>query len=61
MNTQAHMSGHISGQVPNQASQQFSGLPQQMSSSLPSQIQNFGGHSMDPELYARRREVQEYM
>ncbi|KAM0933705.1 putative histone acetyltransferase chromatin regulator PHD family [Dioscorea sansibarensis] len=61
MNTQAHMSGHISGQVPNQASQQFSGLPQQMSSSLPSQIQNFGGHSMDPELYARRREVQEYI
>ncbi|KAJ0984122.1 hypothetical protein J5N97_002478 [Dioscorea zingiberensis] len=61
MNAQAHMSGHISGQVPNQASQQFSGLPQQMSSSLPSQIQNFGGHSMDPDLYARRGEVQQYI
>ncbi|KAJ0968676.1 hypothetical protein J5N97_021553 [Dioscorea zingiberensis] len=39
--TQAHMSGHISRQVPSQ----------------PSQMHNFGGHSLDPDLSAKRRSV----
>ena len=34
MNIQAHMSGQMSGQVPNQARSQLSGLPQQNGSSL---------------------------
>lgn len=43
MHLQAHMSGQISGQVPNQDGSQLPGLPQQNGNSLPSQIQNFGG------------------
>ncbi|XP_077223066.1 histone acetyltransferase HAC1-like isoform X2 [Tasmannia lanceolata] len=53
MHVQAHMSGQISGQVPNQAGPQLPSLPQQNGNSLPSQIQNLGFRStsnMDQEL-----------
>ncbi|KAJ4964510.1 hypothetical protein NE237_024449 [Protea cynaroides] len=43
MHVQAHMSGQISGQVPNQAGSQWSGLPHPNGNSLPSQMPNLGG------------------
>ena len=44
MHMPAHMSGQISGQVPNQAGPQLPGLPQQNGNSLPSQMQGLGGN-----------------
>lgn len=62
MNIQAHMSGQMSGQVPNQAGSQLPGLPQQNGSSLPSQIQNLGAHrntgNMDPDILRARKSMQ---
>lgn len=62
MNIQAHMSGQISGQVPNQAGVQLPGLPQQNGSSIPSQVQNLGAHrntgNMDPDLVRARKNMQ---
>ncbi|CBI18355.3 unnamed protein product, partial [Vitis vinifera] len=52
----------MSGQVPNQAGSQLPGLPQQNGSSLPSQIQNLGGHrntgNMDPDIVRARKSMQ---
>ncbi|KAM0946688.1 putative histone acetyltransferase chromatin regulator PHD family [Dioscorea sansibarensis] len=45
MNAHAHLSGHISGQVPNQ----------------PSLMHNFGGHNLDPDLSAKRRSVHAHL
>ncbi|XP_072953794.1 probable histone acetyltransferase HAC-like 1 [Typha angustifolia] len=59
MNLQAHMSGQISGQVPNQSGSQLSSLPQQHGTSLPSQIQNPRNPSMDAELDAARATMRE--
>ncbi|XP_052177038.1 histone acetyltransferase HAC1-like [Diospyros lotus] len=60
MNLQAHMSGQISGQVPNQIGSQLPGLSQQNGSSISNQI---GGHRntliMDIELAKARRFMQE--
>ena len=62
MNIQAHMSGQISGQVPNQAGSQLPGLPPQNGSSFPSQIQNLGAHrnigNMDPDIVRARKRMQ---
>ncbi|KAA8541502.1 hypothetical protein F0562_022654 [Nyssa sinensis] len=62
MNVQAHMSGQISGQVPNQTGTQLPGLPQQNGNSL-SQIQSLGGHrsilSMEPEFEKARNFMQD--
>lgn len=65
MNAQAHMSGQISGQVPNQAGSQLPVLPQH-NGNVPSQMQNVGGppramSSMDPELIRARQFMQEKM
>lgn len=60
MNVQAHMSGQLSGQVPNQAGSQLPGLPQQNGNSFSSQIQNLGSHrTVDPECMKARRFMQE--
>lgn len=66
MNAQAHISGQISGQVPNQAGSQLSVLPQHNGSALPPQMQNVGGlpramSHMDPELLKARQFMQEKM
>ena len=62
---QAHLSGQISGQIPNQAGTQLPGVPQQNGSSLSNQIQNLGGYlnmpNMDPELVKARKFMQEKM
>ncbi|GMN48158.1 hypothetical protein TIFTF001_017334 [Ficus carica] len=59
MNVQAHISGQISGQVPNQAGTQLPVLPQQNGNAIPPQMQNLGGPSrtiggMDPEVIRAR-------
>ncbi|XP_057503767.1 histone acetyltransferase HAC1-like [Actinidia eriantha] len=63
MNMQAHLSGQISGQIPNQAGTQLPGVPQQNGSSLSNPIQNLGGYlntpNMDPELVKARKFMQE--
>uniref|UniRef100_A0A5B7AU06 histone acetyltransferase n=1 Tax=Davidia involucrata TaxID=16924 RepID=A0A5B7AU06_DAVIN len=63
MNVQAHMSGQISGQVPNQAGTQLPGLPQQNGNFLSTQIQSLGGHrstlNMEPEFDKARRFMQD--
>ncbi|XP_047316063.1 histone acetyltransferase HAC1-like [Impatiens glandulifera] len=62
MDMHAHMSGQISGQLPNQGSSQLSGLSQHNGGSLPNQIQNMGGRStttMDPEEVKVRRAMLE--
>ncbi|KAL7195832.1 hypothetical protein ACSBR1_035964 [Camellia fascicularis] len=63
MNVQVHMSGQISGQVPNQAGTQLPGLPPQNGSSLSNHIQNLAGQrntlNMEPELVKARRFMQE--
>ncbi|GMP84556.1 hypothetical protein CsSME_00038039 [Camellia sinensis var. sinensis] len=63
MNVQVHMSGQISGQVPNQAGTQLPGLPPQNGSSLSNHIQNLAGQcntlNMEPELAKARRFMQE--
>ncbi|KAF5940587.1 hypothetical protein HYC85_021754 [Camellia sinensis] len=60
---QVHMSGQISGQVPNQAGTQLPGLPPQNGSSLSNHIQNLAGQcntlNMEPELAKARRFMQE--
>lgn len=66
MNAQAHISGQISGQVPNQAGSQLPVMPQHNGSALPSQMQNVGGppramSNMDPELLKARQFMQEKM
>ena len=62
---QAHLSGQISGQIPNQAGTQLPGVPQQNGSSLSNPIQNLGGYlntqNMDPELVKARKFMQEKM
>ncbi|XP_050382412.1 histone acetyltransferase HAC1-like isoform X1 [Argentina anserina] len=63
MNAQAHMSGQISGQVPNQAGSQLPVQPQH-NGNVPSQMQNVGGpprgmSNMDPELMRARHFMQE--
>lgn len=59
MNVQAHLSGQISGQVPNQPSNQLPGLPQQNGNTFHTQVQNLGGQSvpspMDAEVSKLRR------
>ncbi|XP_058068645.1 histone acetyltransferase HAC1-like isoform X2 [Magnolia sinica] len=59
MHVQAHMSGQISGQVPNQSGPQLSGLPQQNGGSLPSQSPSLGSmrntHNIDPDLANARK------
>ncbi|KAL5974250.1 hypothetical protein ACLOJK_030914 [Asimina triloba] len=59
MHVQTHMSGQISGQVPNQSGPQLSGLAQQNGSSLPSQMPSFGAMrnsgSRDPEMALARK------
>ncbi|KMS97152.1 hypothetical protein BVRB_7g178170 isoform A [Beta vulgaris subsp. vulgaris] len=52
---QTHVSGQISGQVPNQNSNQLSGLPQQNGNTFHTQVQNMGGHNVDVEVYKMRR------
>ncbi|KAM2268264.1 hypothetical protein ACFX1S_046407 [Malus domestica] len=64
MNVQTHMSGHISGQVPNQAGSQMPVLSQHNGSALAPQMQNLGGparamSNMDPEFMRARHSVQE--
>ncbi|XP_062110978.1 histone acetyltransferase HAC1-like isoform X2 [Humulus lupulus] len=59
MNVQAHMSGQISGQVPNQPV-----MPQQNGNALPSQMQTLAapprtGNTMEPELFRARMYMQE--
>jgi E1A/CREB-binding protein len=63
MNAQAHISGQISGQVPNQAGSQLPVLPQHNGSALPPQMQNVprAMSSMDPELLKARQYMQEKM
>lgn len=66
MNVQTHMSGQISGQVPNQAGTQMPVLPQHNGNSLPPQMQNLGGparamSNMDPEIPTLRSIMQEKM
>lgn len=60
---QVHMSGQISGQVPNQAGTQLPGLPPQNGSSLSNHIQNLAGQrntlNMAPEVAKARRFMQE--
>jgi len=45
MNVQSHMSGQISGQVPNQAGNQLPGLPQQNGNTFHMQMQNVAAQS----------------
>ncbi|ERN03959.1 histone acetyltransferase HAC1 [Amborella trichopoda] len=63
MHVQAHMSGQISGQLPNQAGTQLPGLPQQNGGTLPSQVQTLGGFQgswhADPDVIAVRNCMQE--
>ncbi|KAF7147333.1 hypothetical protein RHSIM_Rhsim03G0000100 [Rhododendron simsii] len=63
MNVQAHMSGQIAGQLPNQAGTQLPGVPQQNESPFSNQIQNLGGHHntmyVDPQLAKARKFMQE--
>lgn len=64
MNVQAHISGQIAGQLPNQAGTQLPGVPQQNESPFSNQIQNLGGHHntmYDPQLAKARRFMQEKM
>ena len=56
---QAHTSGQMSGQVPNQAGSQMRGLPQQNGSSLPSQIQNLDAHRNTRK--SMQRKIYEYI
>nr|XP_009399627.1 PREDICTED: probable histone acetyltransferase HAC-like 1 isoform X1 [Musa acuminata subsp. malaccensis]XP_009399628.1 PREDICTED: probable histone acetyltransferase HAC-like 1 isoform X1 [Musa acuminata subsp. malaccensis]XP_009399629.1 PREDICTED: probable histone acetyltransferase HAC-like 1 isoform X1 [Musa acuminata subsp. malaccensis]XP_009399630.1 PREDICTED: probable histone acetyltransferase HAC-like 1 isoform X1 [Musa acuminata subsp. malaccensis]XP_018681904.1 PREDICTED: probable hist len=50
---------HISGQMSSQASTQMSGLPQQISNSVTSQMQNLDPRTMDPELIQVRRTMRQ--
>ncbi|KAK9097644.1 hypothetical protein Syun_024689 [Stephania yunnanensis] len=63
MDMQAHISGQVSGQVPNQAGPQLAGLPQQNGSSSPLHIRNLGNLQnsgcMDPDLEAKRANIRE--
>ncbi|PRQ51791.1 putative histone acetyltransferase chromatin regulator PHD family [Rosa chinensis] len=64
MNAQAHMSGQISGQVPNQTGSQLPVLPQHNGNAIPPQMQNVGGpprviNTLDPELVRARHFMQE--
>ena len=52
---------HISGQMSSQASTQMSGLPQQISNSVTSQMQNLDPRTMDPELIQVRRTMRQKM
>lgn len=66
MKLQAHIPGQISGQVPNQAGSQLSGLTQLNGNALPSQMPPLGGVSrstinMDPEFLRARSFIQEKM
>ena len=63
MNAQAHISGQISGQVPNQAGSQLPVLPQHNGSALPPQMQNVPRtmSNMDPELLKARQYMQDKM
>lgn len=64
MNVQAHMTGQITGQLPNQAGTQLPGVPQQNESPFSNQIQNMGGHNTmyaDPQLAEVRRIMQKKM
>ncbi|KAL5554750.1 hypothetical protein UlMin_042151 [Ulmus minor] len=60
MNVQAHMSGQISGQVPNQPGTQLPVMSQQNGNALP-QMQNLSGSSrpMDPDFVRARHFMQE--
>ncbi|KAK9097634.1 hypothetical protein Sjap_023131 [Stephania japonica] len=63
MDMQAHISGQISGQAPNQAGPQLAGLPQQNGSFSPLCIRNLGNLQnigcMDPDLEAKRAFIRE--
>ncbi|PKA52928.1 putative histone acetyltransferase HAC-like 1 [Apostasia shenzhenica] len=60
MNLPVHLSGQISGQVPNQAGPQMAG-PSQTINPLSSQMQNLSAqvYGMDPELLICRRKIQD--
>lgn len=62
MNVQAHMSGQISGNVPNQPGTQLPGLPLN-GNNLPPQMQRIGGqiNNMDSDIIQTRRFVSEKM
>ncbi|KAF9614106.1 hypothetical protein IFM89_015368 [Coptis chinensis] len=59
MHMQTHMSGQVSGRLPNQAGSQLSGLPLHAGNSVP--LQNLGGlrntYIMDPDLEMRRKSL----
>ncbi|CAA2968539.1 histone acetyltransferase HAC1-like isoform X1 [Olea europaea subsp. europaea] len=59
MNLQTHLSGQMSGQVPNQAGTSLAGLPQHKGNPLHGHVQNPGIHrsvmKMDPEFLNARR------
>lgn len=66
MKLQAHIPGQISGQVPNQAGSQLSGLTQLNGNALPQQMRPLGAVSrstinMDPEFLRARSFIQEKM
>lgn len=65
MNVQAHITGQLSGQVPNQAGLQLTGLTQQNANPLPHQMQSLGSFwnssSMDPEVLMARKCVRDKM
>ncbi|KAM7478235.1 hypothetical protein LguiA_026448 [Lonicera macranthoides] len=58
----AHMSGQISGRVPNQAGPSLAGLSQQNGNSISTQLQSVGAHratvNMDPEFVIKRQNIQ---
>ncbi|KAL3502379.1 hypothetical protein ACH5RR_036828 [Cinchona calisaya] len=62
MNLQAHMSGQLSGQVPNQSGTSLPGISQQNGNSLSAQMQNPGAHrnvlNIEPEFLRVRRAMQ---
>ncbi|CAH9088346.1 unnamed protein product [Cuscuta europaea] len=63
MNLQAHISGQISGQVPNQGGASLQGLSQQNGNPLSNQMQNTSLHrnmaNIDPDIYKARRFISE--
>lgn len=66
MKLQAHITGQMSGQVPNQAGSQLPGLTQPNRNALPPQMPNLGcvprsTINMDPEFLRVRMFMQEKM
>lgn len=65
MHAQTHMSGQISGQIPNQLGPQMSSIAPNSTSSLASQMQNFtafrSSWNMDPNFEMSRTYIREKM